>query len=257
MPDPRDHVRHLVFLLGILFRHRAFRAPSFTLLRQLDGLNIYSGEQELLLLRREDLHNTFIFRQAFETLTSYKLFCDALISPSMIFAGVKRIRELFKLRPNHDNSTPFRRNCLRRHIGADVWSIICGKKPQQAIIKQSCSLGYSRNKRRAVDLTPAQAASILTYPIIKRGFQAHSGIPKRNSEYKKARQWTAEQAVDNIERRSRGSKPAKPPRKEGRAQQPAQRKFVQELTAPVVTTLEGQCRRRDDAIAAISAYCLV
>lgn len=180
---------------------------------------------------------------------------------------------------DHANSTPFRKNYLGRNIGVDLWGIIRGQRPQQAIIKQSCSIGHSVSKRRPVDLTPNQAASILTHPFIKRLSQKLRTLPQRSKEYKEAKRvlhnekqrlrrelkqtirdkWTAKQAVEDIERQLHGLGFAEPPKEDSsyRPQRPAQKQLIQALTAPVVPTLEGQYQRRDNAIEAISAYCLV
>ncbi|KAI0837724.1 C2H2 finger domain protein [Hypoxylon sp. FL0890] len=309
MYDPSLMLSPHVFLLGILFRHRAFRAPSLTSPHQLDGLNIHPDEHELPLPLREDLHNVFIFRRALETFGGYQLSPNEPITSAMMAAWIKRIGEIlgieyptisYSLRYNagnvwdqspdvsealrnlamdHTNSTPFRKNYLGRNIGVDLWGIIRGQKPQQAIIKQSCSIGHSVSKRRPVDLTPDQAASILTHPLITRLSQKLKTLPQQSKEYKEAKRvlhnekqrlrrelkqtirakWTAKQAVEDIELQLHGLGFAKPPKENSfyRPQRLAQKQLIQALTAPIIPTLEGQYRRRDNAIEAISAYCLV
>ncbi|KAH6953898.1 hypothetical protein BKA56DRAFT_604059 [Ilyonectria sp. MPI-CAGE-AT-0026] len=65
--------------------------------------------------------------------------------------------------------------------------------------------------------------------------------------------------VDDIERQLQGIEFAKPAAVDtsSRPQLPAQKRLVEALTAPLSDTLEGQFRRRDNTINAVSAYCVV
>ncbi|CCF41454.1 C2H2 finger domain-containing protein [Colletotrichum higginsianum] len=297
-----------VFLLGILFRHQAFRASSLTSPDQLKRLDICPGELELPLPLREDLNDTYIFRRAILTATGYVLSVNEPISEAMMGAFFKRVGELlglayptilYSLRYNganeydqsadvsealrnlvmgHASSEPFRHHYLGREIGADLWGILRGQKPQQALIKQSGSIGHSISKRRPADLTREQSASIATHPTIRRLTTALRRLPRGSEAYKDARreinnekqrlrrelkqsiihEWTDNQAVDDIERQLRGDDFTKPAVADTyRPQGPAQKRLLAALTAPLIATLEAQYQRRDDAINAISAYCLV
>ena len=185
---------------------------------------------------------------------------------------------LRNLAMGHANSTPFQRHYLGREIGADTWAILRRQKPQQALIMQACSVGHSISKRRPTDLTPEQLVSVNNDALIKRlerdlrrhrqGSKKYMELRRelRNEKQRLKRQlkqkvrdeWTAEQAVDDIERQLRGVGFAK-----GAAnatvspQRPAQKRLMEALTAPLGNTLEGQYRRRDNAISAIMAYCVV
>ncbi|KAK8924418.1 hypothetical protein VCV18_004840 [Metarhizium anisopliae] len=176
------------------------------------------------------------------------------------------------------NSTPFQRHYLGREIGADTWAILRRQKPQQALIMQACSVSHSISKRRPTDLTPEQLVSVNNDALIKRlerdlrrhrqGSKKYMELRRelRNEKQRLKRQLkqkvrdetTAEQAVDDIERQLRGVGFAK-----GAAnatvspQRPAQKRLMEALTAPLGNTLEGQYRRRDNAISAIMAYCVV
>lgn len=81
----------------------------------------------------------------------------------------------------------------------------------------------------------------------------------RNLKQKIRDEWTAKQAVDDIERQLRGDGFAEDAAADARCspQRPSQRLLVEAFTAPVDNTLEGQYRRRDRAIDAIAAYCPV
>lgn len=179
---------------------------------------------------------------------------------------------------DHANSNPFQGHYLGRDIAADLWGILRGQRPQQALIKQSCSIGHSMSKRRPADLTAEQAASVNTHPLIRQMSRALGGLRRGSKQYKEARrqlrkekqrlkrelkqkirhEWTAKQAVDDIERQLQGKGFAEDATVDASAPQPpAQKRLVEVLTAPVETTLEGQYRRRDKAIDAITAYCTV
>ncbi|KAK6222509.1 putative C2H2 finger domain-containing protein [Colletotrichum tabaci] len=275
---------------------------------ELKKLDICPGELELPLPLREDLNDTYIFRRAISTGTAYVLSPDEPISEAMMGAWFKRIGELlgleystilYSLRYNaangfdqsanvsealrnlvlgHASSEPFRHHYLGREIGADLWGILRGQNPQQALIKQSGSIGHSISKRRPTDLTQEQSASIATHPTIRRLTTALRRLPQRSKAYKDARQeinsekqrlrrelkqsiireWTDNQAVDDIECQLRGDDFTKPAMADTcRPQGPAQKRLLAALTAPLIATLEDQYQRRDDAINAVSEYCLV
>ncbi|KAJ0329333.1 hypothetical protein COL922a_012866 [Colletotrichum nupharicola] len=308
MFDPSLLLSPHVFLLGVLFRHRAFNASNLTSPHHLDILDIHPGDRELPLPLKEDLNNTFIFRRAVETLTGYQISPNERISSGMMAAWIKRIGEIlgfeyptiaYSLRYNaanafdqsvdvsealrnlamgHGSSDPFQRHYLGRNISADLWGILRGQRPQQALMKQSCSIGHSMSKRRPIDLTPDQSASVATHPTIRELTRALRELPLGSKQYKEAKrairnekqrlrrelkqkirdEWTNKQATDDIERQIQGVGFAEPATGGAcRPQGPAQKRLLAKLTTPVVTTLEGQYRRRDDAIDAVSAYCFV
>ncbi|OHE90399.1 C2H2 finger domain-containing protein [Colletotrichum orchidophilum] len=253
-----------VFLLDALFRHRAFNASSLTSPHHLDNLDIHPGERELPLPSREDLNDIFTFRRAIETFTGYQIFTNDCLTSGMMAAWIQRIGEIlgfeyptiaYNLRYNaanafdqsvevsealrnlalgHGNSDPFQRHFLGRNISADLWGVLWGHKPPQALMKQSCSIGHSISERRPIGLTLAQSASVATHPTLRELTKALRELPQGS----KQDEWTDKQATKDIER-------------------PAQRRLIEKLTTPIVTTLEGQYRRRDEAIEAVSAYCLV
>ncbi|KAH7141593.1 hypothetical protein B0J13DRAFT_623950 [Dactylonectria estremocensis] len=188
-------------------------------------------------------------------------------------------KSLRNLALDHANSVPFQKHYLGREVCADTWGILRGQKPQQALIRQACSIGHSISKRRPTDLTVEQAASVNTHPLIKRLERDFRELRQGSEKYKEARhkvrnekqnlkralkqqirdEWTAEQAVDDIERQLQGIGFAKQAAVDTscRPQRPAQKRLVEALTAPLSNTLEGQFRRRDNAINAVSAYYVV
>jgi hypothetical protein len=145
-------------------------------------------------------------------------------------------------------------------------------------MKQACSVGHSISKRRPTDLTPEQAASVNTDPIIRRLQRELQDLRQGSEAYKVTRlklrsekmrlkrrlkekirdEWTAKQAVDDIESQLMGDwQPTQTVDKLCHPQRPAQKSLVQALSAPSDNTLEGQYRRRNDAMDAVVAYCVV
>ncbi|CAJ2505605.1 Uu.00g129990.m01.CDS01 [Anthostomella pinea] len=309
MFDPSLLLSPHVFLLGILFQHQAFRAPSLVSPRLLDDLDIHPDEKELPLPLRDDLKDVCIFRRAITTSTGLQISQAEPITYGMMSGWIKRIREIlglqyptiaYSLRYNtgneldqssdvseslrnltldHANSIPFQKHYLGRAVCADLWGILRGQKPQQALLKQSCSIGHSMSKRRPADLTPEQAASVNTDPDVRRltkqlknlqlgtKQQIEAQRELRNLKqrlkrllFQKIREdWTDEQAIDDIKNQLQGVAFTKPVLVDIAhcPQLPAQKRLVEALNAPVDPTLEGQYRRRDDAINAIITYCSV
>lgn len=179
---------------------------------------------------------------------------------------------------DHANSVPLQRHYLGREIDKDLFSILRGIKPQHALVKQSCSVGHSISKRRPVDLTAEQSASINNHPLIRRLTRELRGLRKGSRDYTVVVQlrrnekqqlrrdlkqqirhkWTADQAVKDIEGQIRGLGFANPTLAvPGQPQRPAQKRLIELLKTPAATDLEGQYERRDSAIDLIAAYCTV
>jgi hypothetical protein len=146
-------------------------------------------------------------------------------------------------------------------------------------MQQSCSIGHSISKRRPIDLTPEQSASVATHPTIKHLEKRLGTLPRNSKDYKERKrairkekqrlrreliqkirdEWTDQQATEDIERQIQGLGFSSHVAVDTtcRPQGPAQKYLLSKLSAPMATTLKGQYRRRDDAIDAVSAYCLV
>lgn len=71
--------------------------------------------------------------------------------------------------------------------------------------------------------------------------------------------WTAEQAVDDIERQLQGIGFAMLPAGHAACcpQRPARKRLVEAISAPLGNTLKDQYRRRDNSINAVMDYCVV
>lgn len=79
-------------LLGLLFRHKAFEAPSLTTPELLSKLDIHPDEYELPLPLKESIDEIFIFRQAIKTaFNGYEISANKRMIYSMISSWMKRI----------------------------------------------------------------------------------------------------------------------------------------------------------------------
>jgi hypothetical protein len=324
--DPTLLLSPHTFLLGILFRHRAFRASDLISASQLDNLEIYPGERELRLPLREDLNEVPLFRRAVKTLTGFEMSITGRISYGMMAAWIKKIGEVlgrlytticYSLRYNagneldgsrklhllilrvadsdlciayasdairnlaldHGSSDPFQKHYLGRQLRIDTWAIIRGHKPQQALLKQACSIGHANSKRRPTELNAQQLASVNTDPRIKNLEMRLKGLPLRSKERQEAvrslrkekqrlkkallerikEAWTDEQAVEDIQLQIQGCTFPEPPAADPVClpQRPAQKRLVDALTAPMGNSLGDYYRCRNNAIDAIVAYCSV
>ena len=144
-------------------------------------------------------------------------------------------------------------------------------------MKQSCGIGHSASKRRPIDLTSEQAASVTVHPRIQKLAERASKLPtgreklqavrkvraekqrlKRQLKQQIREEWTDTQAVDDIEHQLQGQGFTQPVSTDtNRPQRPAQKRLVEALTATYDGTIEGYYRYRDDAIDAIVIYCSV
>ena len=92
--DPTLLLSPHVFLLGILFRHQAFRAPSLVSPNNLDELDIHPDEVELPLPLKQDLDGVYVFRRAVKSLTGYRISAIEPITYGMIAGWIRRIGEI-------------------------------------------------------------------------------------------------------------------------------------------------------------------
>ncbi|KAL6359129.1 hypothetical protein LRP88_09329 [Fusarium phalaenopsidis] len=322
-------------LLGLIFHHKAFEAPSLTSPEYLDKLDIHPGELELLLPLKESMDETFIFRDTIKTaLEGYVLSKNTPITYQMIAAWTKKMSELagfegfilYTLRYNsanefdssrtcsdrlprkeidklivvaasisdglrnlllqHVSSTTFRKHYLGRVVAVDTMAVVRHRKQQKALMRQACSLGHSVSTRRPTELTAEQSAAVDNDPQIqellirRQRFRAAKGSPKvrekldtitkelqnlraklrREHKQKYRREWSRKQAIVDIEKQLAGQKFEQPPVSPSSSNEdahPAQKRLLDALTAPMADTIEGERRRRNNAILAVMAYCSV
>ena len=94
--DPDLLLSLQLFLLGVLFSHEAFLATNLTGPEALSKLDIYRGEDEMILPLKPELFDKYVFRKAVKGLTGYEI-SDEPIPYGTMARWVKRVGELLGL----------------------------------------------------------------------------------------------------------------------------------------------------------------
>jgi hypothetical protein len=82
-------------LLGLLFHHVAFDAPTLTSLEHLSKLDIHPDDHELPLPLKQSMNDIFVFRRATKTgMNAYVLSANEQITYNMISGWTKKLGEL-------------------------------------------------------------------------------------------------------------------------------------------------------------------
>ncbi|KAM0368589.1 hypothetical protein ACHAO7_011093 [Fusarium culmorum] len=238
-------------LLGLLFHHKAFDAPTLTSPEHLSKLDIHPDEHELPLPLKQ----------------------------TNISDGLRN------LMLQHANSRTFEKHYLGRVVPVDTMAVVSHKEQQKALMRQACSIGYSVSKRRPTHLTAEQSASINDDPKIQdllrqrevllskgnksdrvrtrlrkisKDIQSEKARLRRKHKDHIRKIWSREQAVTDIERQLAGKTFEKPPvSPSDETPHPAQKRLYEALTAPATNTIESEYRRRNNAILSIMSYCSV
>ncbi|KAI1026496.1 hypothetical protein LB504_013130 [Fusarium proliferatum] len=186
-------------LLGLIFRHKAFEAPTLTSPEHLSKLDIHPDEDELPLPLKKCMDETFVFRDTDKTaVKGFILSLNKQITCGMIskwtkdigvFAGFMFTVILYTLRYNsanefdnspnisdglrnlllqHANSNTFRKHYLSRVVSVDTMAVVRRTEQQNALMRQACSIGYSASTRRPTHLTAEQSAAVDGDPEIQK-----------------------------------------------------------------------------------------
>ncbi|KAM0369167.1 hypothetical protein ACHAPY_011187 [Fusarium culmorum] len=232
-------------LLGLLFHHRAFDAPTLTSPEHLSKLDIHPDEHELPLPLKQSMNDKFVFRRATKT-------------------GM--------------NAT-FEKHYLGRVVPVDTMAVVSHKEQQKALMRQACSIGYSASKRRPTHLTAEQSASINNDPKIQdllrqreclvskgnksekvrtrlrkitKDIQSEKARLRRKRKDQVRKTWSREQAVTDIERQLAGKTFEEPPISPSDDDaHPAQKRLYEALIAPATNTIDSEYRRRNEAILSV------
>ncbi|CAJ2503094.1 Uu.00g104880.m01.CDS01 [Anthostomella pinea] len=206
--DPSLFLSPHVFLLAVLFRHRAFLSePLNNDPHLLSRLKIHPSGNELPLSLKPELNDVHLFRRTKKTLAGFVM-SEEPITYDTMRTWINRIGKLlgfehnticYNLRYMAGNnldqnvnvsdslrnlildhapgSDTFQKHYLNRNVVADLWAIHRKEQPQQALLQQATSHGHSRNSRRPVDLTPEQSAALKEDPKYKRLSEQLSQLP--------------------------------------------------------------------------------
>ncbi|PMB63728.1 hypothetical protein BM221_010470 [Beauveria bassiana] len=178
----------------------------------------------------------------------------------------------------HKDSGVFQTHYLGREIAVDTLAIVQGLEPQQAMMIQATSLGHSASKRRPRHLTAEQREKLKSHPMIVRLEKKVQQYARGSEEYSKATkeltkvklrlqdeekqkmldEWTAEQAVEDIQRQLHGvgfKPPAEDTARTPQGQE--QQRFTKAFSVLPSKKIEEYFTQRNEAISAIMAYCRV
>ncbi|KAK5637510.1 hypothetical protein RRF57_013225 [Xylaria bambusicola] len=185
--DPSLLLSPHVFLLAILFKHRAFLSDGLNNNPDsLHKLQIYPGAKQLRLALKPEIEEKFIFRAPLKEFRGFRLSERSLPYSSMnqwirrigILLGFQNNTLCYSLRYMAGNnldqsvnisdalrnlvmdhapgSETFQKHYLNRNVVADLWAIHRSEEPQYALLQQATSHGHSKEVRRPIDLTPEQ-----------------------------------------------------------------------------------------------------
>ncbi|KAF7521542.1 hypothetical protein G7054_g12426 [Neopestalotiopsis clavispora] len=218
--DPSLLLSPHVFLLAVLFRHRAFKAEALN-----DSPNILHTLKvpqdcfELPLSFKDDIKDKFVFRQAIKTSGGYQM-SDTAITYSTMKEWIKRIGMLCGFETNTicyvlrywagnnldqsmvvnvsssllnfvmenlvmehaPNSRTFQRNYLCREVCEDLWAVHRNTAPQQALIQQAASHGHSTDPRRPVALSKDDLADLKLDPAYTKLTRKMFEAPRRSAQ---------------------------------------------------------------------------
>ncbi|EMD66386.1 hypothetical protein COCSADRAFT_85560, partial [Bipolaris sorokiniana ND90Pr] len=185
-----------VFLLGLLFRDRAFAAYNLTSPEELSRLKIPPGRNELPLRLNRTLDNVPVFRKAVQTLNGWDVspteplpystllpwirtlgeitgFAQVTRPYSLRYAGGKAFNEngnvseaMQNLMMGHASIATFLKHYLSRRITVDTQAVVRGIQPQAALMRSACTMSRSIDRRRPRRLTEEQSASVDDDPSI-------------------------------------------------------------------------------------------
>ncbi|KAH0552930.1 hypothetical protein GP486_006872, partial [Trichoglossum hirsutum] len=140
--DPSLILSPHVFLLGLIFADQAFAAPNFISARQLSGLDIRPGYQQLELLLKPSILDVPVFRKSVRTGYRYEISSYELLSYVTLLSLMKAVGDVSNALQNmmlqHANIDTFIKHYLSRWVTADVQAIVSGYKPQKDLMQAAC-----------------------------------------------------------------------------------------------------------------------
>ncbi|KID93994.1 C2H2 finger domain protein, partial [Metarhizium majus ARSEF 297] len=212
-------------LLGLLFHHKAFDAPTLTSPEHLSKLDIHPDEHELPLPLKQSMNNIFVFRSATKTgMNAYVLSTNEQITYNMISGWTKKLGELagfgvvvilYTLRYNagsefdqcsnisdglgnlmlqHANSRTFEKHYLGRVVPVDTMAVDLLRQ-RECLISKGNKSGKVRTRLRK----------------ISEDIQSEKARLRRKRKDQVRKIWSREQAVTDIERQLAGKTFEEPP----------------------------------------------
>ncbi|KAG9242359.1 hypothetical protein BJ878DRAFT_583873 [Calycina marina] len=185
--DPTLVLSPHVFLLGMLFKARAFKSPSIDCPKRLYSLTVLEGLNEQPLPLRDDMDNEFIFCEAVREAQGVRIARELQLSSGSVRYRVKVGGEITGFGQPHtslDSSADVSdslQNKILQHasigtflkhylndINVDLQGVYRRLDTQKDLMRFACSMSRSIDPRRPRKLTPEQSASVNNLPYISK-----------------------------------------------------------------------------------------
>jgi hypothetical protein len=202
--DPTLVLSPHVFLLGMLFKARAFKSPSIDCPERLYSLKVLKGLNEQPLPLRDEMNDEFIFCQAVREAQGVRIARELQLSSGWVryrmkiggeITGFGQVMRPYNLRDGSAkglNESPdvsdSLQNKILQHasigtflkhylndINVDLQGVYRRLDPQKDLMRFACSMSRSIDPRRPRKLTPEQSASVNDLPcILKLSERVHN-----------------------------------------------------------------------------------
>ncbi|CZS92472.1 uncharacterized protein RAG0_03051 [Rhynchosporium agropyri] len=193
--DPTLVLSPHVFLLGMLFKARAFKSPSIDCPERLYSLKVLKGLNEQPLPLRDEMDDEFIFCEAVDEAQGIRIARDLQLSSGSLryrmkvrgeITGFGQVLKPYNLRDGsakalnecpdvsdslqnkilqHASIGTFLKHYLN-HINVDLQGVYRRRDAQKDLVRFACSMSRSIDPRRPRKLTLEQTASINDLPYI-------------------------------------------------------------------------------------------
>ncbi|KAE9373871.1 hypothetical protein N431DRAFT_407568 [Stipitochalara longipes BDJ] len=216
--DPTLVLSPHVFLLGMLFKARAFKSPSIDSPERLYSLDVLDNLNEQQLPLKEEFDEKFIFCQAVREAEGFRIAHERQLPSGSVryrmkkggqITGFAEVTKPYCLRDSaakalnespdvsdsmqnlilqHSSIDTYLKHYLDRRINVDLLGIHRGRKTEKVLMRFACSMSRSIDPRRPWKLTPSQSASVKYLPCIVKLAQhidSLSGAPVGSSREKK------------------------------------------------------------------------
>ncbi|KAI0448454.1 C2H2 finger domain-containing protein [Xylaria acuta] len=173
--DPSLFFSLYIFLLGILFRHRAFSA------------DIFNDKPKIPLPLKLEIRDKLVNRIGELLGLKHTTICYSLryMAGNNMDRNVNISQALRNLVMDHaPNFDTFQKHYLNRNVCADLWAMHRACEPQQTLVKIATSHGHSRSTRRPANLSPEQSAALNHYPNVVRLKQQLQRLHPDSPEYR-------------------------------------------------------------------------
>ncbi|KAH7364031.1 hypothetical protein BKA65DRAFT_522596 [Rhexocercosporidium sp. MPI-PUGE-AT-0058] len=215
--DPTLVLSPHVFLLGMLFKARAFKSPSIDCPERLYSLKVLKGLNEQPLPLRDEMNDGFIFCEAVREAQGVRggeiTGFDQVLKPYNLRDGAAK-----GLNESPDVSDSLQNKILQhasigtflKHylndINVDLQGVYRRLDTQKDLMRFACSMSRSIDPRRPRKLTPEQTASVNDLPYI---LKLHKRAPEAIKRLYNEKQRKRRELLKRIKERYKSEQPVK------------------------------------------------